>query len=161
MLPSSSFLEHISIPKADANNLWQKLHNQTEWVSNSSKHSSSLLYSLCVCGRMGIISNVQCIFYIYLIWIFWIWGYYHQRRYTGTWWVTLKAGYLWRRMTSFICRWCIVIWTPRLGIYILHTDASVKCCVSKCEWEVTTITTSGWRICWRFTWCCPNCQESW
>ena len=87
----------------------------------------------------------------------------HLMRCTGTWCVW--AGDLGRRnnVSSLNCWWCIVVswvrsWTPRLGIYILYTDASIKISAKICERKDTIFTASWWmRICWKFSCCSPNC----
>ena len=106
--------------------------------------------------------NIKCIisidsFYlinIIRIWcrIIW-WHNYCLWRWTGTWWVIIRAGNL---GIGIIINywWCYVVWTPRLGIYIPHTDTSIKYCVTKCKWEVTIITSSWNIILW------PDGQES-
>ena len=110
------------------------------------------------------------IFYLssfFRIWCRIVWWCYYCLRWTRTWWVTIRAGDLGRRkyVSSFIWRWCIVgwvsMWTPRLGIYILYTDASIKCNITKFKRKGATITTIGCSgISWRFSCSCPHCKES-
>ena len=88
-----------------------------------------------------------CIVGIWLRIVLWSNNINQLRRCAGTRWVSVRAGDLDR--SNFCC--CIVISTPRHGIFILDTNASIKCRASKCEWEDTVITSI--RV-------CPECKKS-
>ena len=78
---------------------------------------------------------------------------------TGTWWVCIRAVGLYSDDVGSLVSWSSSIsCTPWL--VSINTGASIKYSSIEYIWEGTTITTSGCRICWRFTWFCPDRQES-
>ena len=125
---------------------WSSVPHQ-HWVSRSNQIQTINIKCIISINSFYLISIIRI--WCRIIW----WWYYCLRRWTGTWWVTIRAGdldsidYWWWYCSN-------VIWTPRLGINILDTDTSFKCCVTKCKWEVTIITSSWNIILW------PDGQES-